>query len=254
MALSWSSRRKILYSGVTIFFLLAVAVYIRIAFFSAVPTCFDGRLNGNEESVDCGGSCSLVCAAATRAPRVLWARAFENGNPGTYAAVAYIENTNQNAGARSVHYTFDLYDANNKLLLEKSGVTDFPPVHTLPIVEPSLSVGNRAVAHVQFSFSSNYPITWNTVPLTSIPSLRVASQQLSPDGTRLDATIENNSLFDAPRVSVIAVLFDTNDVAQATSKSILPLIKSRASEDVTFTWPDAHERIARVEISVLPSF
>jgi hypothetical protein len=107
---------------------------------------------------------------------------------------------------------------------------------------------------VQFSFSSNYSITWNTVPLVSIPSLRVASQQLSSDGTRLDATIENNSLFDASRVSVIAVLFDVDDVAQATSKSILPLIKSHTSEDITFTWPDTHERIARVEISILPSF
>lgn len=253
MTLSWSLRRKLVYSGVTLFVALVVVVYVWVRFFTAAPTCFDGKQDGTETGVDCGGSCSLVCSDAAKAPVVLWARAFSNSDH-TYAAAAYVQNNNGNAAARGVHYAFQFYDASNKLIIERDGTFDIPPVETMPVVEPSIDVGNRQVAHVQFSIDDTYPLVWDTVPAAQIPSLRTSAQQLSRDATRLDATIENNSIFDAPNVTLVAVLFDASGVARAASKSLVPVVPHKSSTHVVFTWPQAVAGIVRTDITILPSF
>ena len=76
MALGWAQRRKFLYYTVAIIIGAVFLIFVYESLFTAPPTCFDKKQNGNEIGVDCGGSCSLVCPSATRAPAVLWARAY----------------------------------------------------------------------------------------------------------------------------------------------------------------------------------
>src|SRR5271154_3129598 len=136
MTLSWSFRRKLVYSGVTFVVALGIAAYVWIAFFNAAPTCFDTKQDGNETGVDCGGSCSLICANVATPPIVEWARVFQSGSGNVYTAAAYVQNNNGNAAARGAHYVFQFYDADNKLITEQDGVIDIPPVSTVPIVVP----------------------------------------------------------------------------------------------------------------------
>src|SRR3990167_18523 len=80
-----------------------------------------------------------------RAPIIVWARAFESA-PQTYTAAAYIQNNNPGAGARQVSYSFQLFDADNALVVERGGTVDLPPVPTIPIIETGINVGYRSVA------------------------------------------------------------------------------------------------------------
>ncbi len=233
---------------------LGAVVLVWFLFFNAPPTCFDGKQNGTEQGVDCGGGCALVCENLSSAPRVVWARAFQNGAPNIYTLAAYVQNTNPSAGAKQVPYIFQLYDAQNKLVAEKTGVVDMPPVQTVPIIVPSVDVGNRTVAHVEFSFASKTPLVWKRVTQEAIPDLRVARQQLAADGSRLDVTVENNSIFDAPKVTLVTILYDANDVARAASVSVVPVIAHKSSADAVFTWPAPNPNILRTEITILPSF
>jgi hypothetical protein len=253
MAISWSGKRRTIYFLILCAFALWIGVYVWVHYFNPAPTCFDGKKNGTELGVDCGGACSLVCANVAKAPLVKWARAFPNG-ASTYTAAAVLENQNGTAAAHSVHYLFQMYDAANILVASKAGVIDVPPVETVPIVEPSINVGNRSVVHTQFSFNATNPVVWGTIPISSIPRMHVTTQQLSQSGTRLDATLKNDSLFDAKNVTVVAILYDQDDVARAASKSTIPVISQSSSMDVTFTWPTQHTNISRTEISILPSF
>ena len=253
MQLSWSFRRKLVYSGVTLVIALALTTYVWLTFFHAAPTCFDNKQNGNETGVDCGGSCALVCQNASRPPIVEWARVFPNGGGSMYTAAAYVQNTNGNEAAHSARYVFQFYDANNHLITEKDGVADLPPVEVVPIVT-QVDVGNATVAHVQFSFDDTYPLVWNIVPAANIPNLRTSTQQLSANGSRLDATIENNSIFDATNVKAVAILFDSSGTALAASQSVIPAITHKSSTNVVFTWPTSNQNIARTEIIILPSF
>ncbi len=233
-----------MYTSVGGIIALMLLIFVYTAFFTAPPLCTDGKQNGTEQGVDCGGGCARVCEAAARAPVVLWARSFEQA-PQTYTAAAYIQNNNVGSGARQVAYTFQLFDQENKLVVDRTGVADLPPVSVIPIIEPNINVGHRVVSRTLFSFSSQ-PV-W--VRAGAPPKLSVSEQQLSNDGSRLSATLSNGDFKDA-RTTVAAVLFDKDGVARAASKSTV-VVPARGSLPVTFTWA-AQEGVVRAEISVLP--
>ena len=245
MALSWSGRRKALYTSVAGLLALMLAIFVYQGLFTAPPLCTDGRQNGDERGVDCGGSCSLLCKSESSPPTVLWSRAFRAA-PQTYTAAAYIKNGNPGAGARHVGYSFQLFDADQKLVVERDGIADLPPVPTIPIIETGINVGNRTVTSALFAFSNE--AVW--VRAGQMPALSASNQQLSPDGSRFDATIHNDSLVSA-RVMVAAVLFDADGVARAASKSTLTL-SPRSSTPVVFTWGEPAANIVRAEITLLP--
>lgn len=244
MALTWSGRRKALYTSVGGILALMLAIFAYTALFTAPPLCTDGKQNGTEQGVDCGGSCARICDAAARAPVVLWARSFEQA-PQTYTAAAYIQNNNVGSGARQVAYTFQLFDQENKLVVDRTGVADLPPVSVIPIIESNINVGNRSVSRTLFSFSSQPQ--WARAG--ELPQLSVSEQQLAKDGSRLSATVSNGSFSDA-RTSVAAVLFDQDGVARGASKSTV-VVPARGSLPITFTWAP-QEGVVRAEISVLP--
>ncbi|MEI7719607.1 MAG: hypothetical protein WCI89_00115 [bacterium] len=251
MTLSWSFRRKLLYAGVSGCIVLLLLLFVWVKFFTAAPTCFDGKKNGGESGVDCGGSCTLVCSSEARAPVVLWARAFPNGQ-GIYTAAAYIQNNNIGKIARNVSYTFQLFDARNILVVEKNGVTDLPPMQTIPIVEPNISVGNRTVAHTLLTFS-DVPV-WESVLPDQIPSFHTSNENFTPDGSSLTATVQNVSSLDESGVAAVAVLFDKDGVARAASKSLIPNLLHKTSAQVYFTWPQGNQDITQAEITLLPAF
>lgn len=222
-----------------------VLIVVYQTLFSAPPLCTDGKQNGDEHGVDCGGSCSVLCKGEARAPVVLWARAFETA-PQAYTAAAYIQNNNLDAGARRVGYSFQLFDADNKLVVDRAGVADLPPVSVVPIVEPGINVGNRTVARALFSFSTE-PV-W--VKAGVLPKLAVSNQKLVADASRLEASVSNDSFNDV-RATVAAVLFDGDGVARAASKSTVS-VPARSSIPVVFTWGEPAQGVVRAEITVLP--
>jgi hypothetical protein len=179
---------------------------------------------------------------------VAWARAFLTA-PGTYTAAAYIQNGNPAGAAKAVRYSFQLFDADNSLVVEREGTADIPPLGVVPIVEPNIAAGSRTVVRTLFSFSG-LPI-WQRVGATELPVLRAQRQLLAADGSRLTATIANESLLPAPRTTVAAVLFDAQGIARAASKSVIS-IDPKSSQDVTFTWPGGTPNIVRAEITILP--
>ncbi len=249
MALSWAKRRKFLYTTVISVIAFVILVFVYVQFFTSTPTCFDGKFNGDEHGIDCGGSCALLCRDETRSPVVLWSRAFEVA-PSTYTAAAYVQNPNIGAAARNVAYSFQLFDANNALVVERIGTINIPPVSTVPFIDPNINVGNRTVARAIFSFSQE-PV-W--VRVSGLVSLRVGNQYLSPDGSQLSATLINDSINDANNVTIAAVLFDAQGVARAASRSVISRVPHKGSQNVNFTWPAGVQNIVRAEITVLPSF
>lgn len=253
--LSWSSRRKFLYTAIAGIFLLAALFFVWNTFFNIPPTCQDNIQNGTELGVDCGGVCSLICGEQSRVPVVLWARAFPNG-VNNYTAAAYLQNNNPHAGAKGVQYSFQLFDEKNELIVEQRGVADIPPLLTVPIVESNINVGNRTVVRTLFLFRST-PV-WHIVPPESLPFVTVGDKNLAPDASRLSATLSNTSTIDTSRITVVAVLFDAQGVARAASKSIVGSLARKSKTSVVFTWPQSANPpaggIVRTEITPLVSF
>lgn len=263
MALSWSERRKYTYSAAGGVIVLLVLWFLYNTFFSAPATCFDGVQNGSEQGVDCGGSCALLCPNQAHTPSVAWMRSFltststgsgqasaDQGN--IYTAAAYIQNQNLDSGARNAAYSFQLFDADNHLIIERDGTASLPPLPNIPIVETNIPTGSRTVARTLFAFSA-LP-SWTKLAADSIPQIKVNNQQLSSDGSRLSLTLQNPTVHDAQNITVIGILYDANGSALAASKSLVPSLAHKASQDVVLTWPQSQPGTVRAEIIVLPSF
>jgi hypothetical protein len=255
MALTWSGRRQVLYSGVGAVLILVILVVFYQTFFTAPATCFDRKQNGDELGVDCGGSCALLCADMARPPVVLWSRSFET-RPGVYSSVAYVQNNNvgSNAGAKSVAYSFTLYDANNILIGHREGTVNIPPVQNVPITETNINVGNSIVSRTLFAFTDDPPAVWNKVPQGGYPQLIITQPTHEADYSKFSAMLLNNTPTPVKNVSVIAILYDQNNTAIETSKSLVPLVNAHSSEPVVFTWPGGVDGVVRSEIIPLASF
>lgn len=247
MRLTWSARRQLLYYAVGSV-VAAIALWWGYnAFFVTAPSCTDGVQNQDERGVDCGGVCSLVCPFDTKPLTVLWARPFLTA-PSIYTAAAYVTNTNVTAGAKNVRYSFQLFDDQNVLVVERDGVINIPPVKVVPIVETGIYVGNRTPTRALFGFADT-PV-WHTA---QTPALHITNVVLAADASSLTATVVNDTLADVRKLVVAAVLFDAKGIALGASKSTIDVPK-KGSQLVTFTWPQGVPNVVRAELTLLPSF
>lgn len=247
--MSWAGRRRFSYAaGIVVFLLLVVGVPLFLQFYER-PNCFDGSQSGDELGIDCGGSCQLLCEFQADDPTILWSRAFETA-PGSYNAVAYVENPNTGAAIDTIAYTFRLFDANNILVAERSGSTFLLPGRVTPIFEADIRTGNRIPVRTFFEFKE--PPVWYAA--NDSPSrLSVVDRALSNLETnpRLDATLVNDSVETFSDVEVVAVVFGTDGNAVATSKTFFERVEKRMARDLVFTWPAPFPK--RVEACVAPA-
>ncbi len=237
--MSWASRRQAQY----IFGLLAFLGFIAFLFFlpslTKAPTCSDGKQNGGERGVDCGGICQRICNADVAEPVILWYRAFPvTGN--FYNLVAYIENSNSGAAVENVSYQFKIYDQNNILIGRRQGSTYIPPNQEFAIFEPRFDADAGQIKSVTFEFTS--PLVWvKKAPTIQTLPIKVEDTTLGGDinSPSLTATISNESIYNLPAFDVIAILYDADHNAINASKTHKDGLLSNDRSLVLFTWPQA---------------
>lgn len=237
--LTWALKRQIFYVVVLILFLSAFGIFILYPTLSKAPTCNDGKQNGEETGVDCGGICSRACIAQVDPISVLWARSFRVV-PGRYNAVAYIVNHNKSSAIAKINYRFRFGDANNIYIGKREGSTFIPAGGNFVVFEPGIDIGNSIPVYTTFEFTE--APNWLQAPKDKLEQLKVAvyNIELSDEKTspRLSATIKNNSLFTIPNVGVIAVLYDATGNAISTSRTFLNRLAPLETSDINFTWPE----------------
>ncbi|MBY0328885.1 hypothetical protein K2Q02_02210 [Patescibacteria group bacterium] len=240
--MNWAERRKFMYMTITLTLLGMIGFLIFRQFVNVVPNCFDGRKNGDEIGIDCGGGCQLYCPYELPGPKVRWVRAFQISSTVTQA-VAYIEHSNSAAASPYLEYTFKLYDEQNTVIAERSGVTFLGPLGRTAIVETLIPTGSVPVARTTITFTD--PIQWKKIPTalitTSIKTDRSIIEQYSYSatqrGTRVVAVVQNDSRFSFNTIDVIAILYDKDDNVITASKNLVPRLAALSSKEVTFTWP-----------------
>jgi hypothetical protein len=241
--MSWASRRQFQYIGGIALFFAIIAFIILYPIITRKPTCFDGKRNGTETGVDCGGICSRVCEASASEPTVLWQRAF-NVSGSNYNLVAYVENQNKNAGVKYISYEFRVYDTDNILIGRRQGYTYIPPNQQFAIFEPRFDAGKSEVKSVRFEFTS--PFIWTKIaPTLALLPIKVDNVILSDIDTSpsMTARINNESVYDLPAFDVITILYDKDKIAVNVSKTHKDGLKSNTSEPLLFTWPSSFPEV-----------
>ncbi len=234
--MTWASRRRAIYGfGVFLFFAIVLGVPFAFWWYEA-PNCTDGEMNGKETAIDRGGNCPLLDERTLIPHAVQWARAFPVRD-GTWSAVAYVENPNDEGGVVSVPYRFKLYDDRNILVAEREGATYIMPSAVTPIFEGGIETGNRSVARAYFEFAA--PLVWERVKDTSrvidVTSKTVTDAETTP---RVTAIVHNTSVADAKDVQFVSIVFDPSGNAIAASRTEIPRLAADEQQTIIFSWPD----------------
>lgn len=200
------------------------------------PTCFDGKKNGNEAGVDCGGACEKVCPFQAADVIIHWDNAFQV-RPSSWSAVAVVENPND-AVAFNVPYSFKLLDEDGILISEVSGQTYIPAGRRFAIYESDISVGNREPVRDFFEFETESAV-WMRSEAPD-PSIEVLETRLSETetGARLFATLGNPQVAPIENIEAVGILYDIDGNMIASSRTFIDEIEGQGERDVVFTWPE----------------
>ena len=244
---SWSQRRKSIYFAGFAAFLLVVAVLPAYLIFYKAPTCFDGKQNGGEKGIDCGGSCVKLCRSQYLDPNIIWARVIEV-KPGLYNALAYIENPNIDAGADSISYIFKIKDSDGVLIYEKNGKTFIPPNKFFAVFEDGIPAGKKIPAKAIFEFTSG--AIWknqeNKEAGINILKKTISREEFSP---RVDATLENATLESISDIEAVAIVYGEDENALGFSRTFIDKLNKGESQNIAFTWPEPFaSNIVKIEI------
>jgi len=252
--MTWALRRQIIYILALVIFLSGLGYLIISPHLEKPPTCTDGKQNGDETGIDCGGSCPLACVSQVDNISVIWSRAFKVV-PGRYNAVAYLENHNKNVAINKIKYRFRFADKNNVYIGKREGSAYIPPSGKFAIFEPAINVGYSIPVYVNFEFTEE-PV-WVTVPQNKIDQLKVSVSNIVLSGENtspvLSAVVKNNSLFNIPDMDLIAILYDANHNAISTSRTYLQNVLGEESRSIGFTWPEPFYGKV-VETEIIPMF
>jgi len=243
---TWASKRKTLYATAfiaAIVFLIALPLFL---IFYEKPTCFDGKMNGRETGVDCGGKCAKVCSADFLSPVITWARSHKIAE-GVYNLGAYIENPNPDGGAVNVPYTFTLYDSAGLPIAERRGTTYIPPYRNIVVFENAVLTNERVPARITFEFDSRIP--WEK-SIQNAEYLVASNGRLTEDGRpRLEAEVHNRNVEAYQNIDVFAILYDINGNVVAFSKTKIDSLAPNQKERAVFTWPlPLTAPVARTEV------
>lgn len=233
--MSWGTRRR--NNIITIFFVVVIGLigYFLFDALYEAPNCFDKKWNGDEIDVDCGGSCSLMCKSQVLNPVINWTRLFQV-SPGVYNVLAYLENPNPNAGIEKVSYKFKVYDNENTLLQERNGSIAILPKSVIPILENTLPVGKLDATRVSFEFTE--PLVWYKQDLKE-NVIAIQDEEITriEDSPRIKATIRNTGIKPIKDLKVIAIVYDLDNNAMASSQTILKTVPSNTNMEIFYAWP-----------------
>lgn len=251
--MSWSSQKKIIYiSTLSLIALVIIGVPVYFKYFNIAPTCFDNKLNQDERDIDCGGVCAKLCPFESRDPILLLERLYY-GSPGTYSALALLENTNQGVFAREVSYAFRIYDKNNILLFEIPGTTFVPPGRVFPIFISPILTGNREAVKAVFQITDSQ-INWERGSFSE-PDLDVVNVSRAGDDnqTIIEADVFNNEVYPVRNTQVVAIVYDNNKNAIRASATKIDYISPKDKARVIFTWNESFTfDISKIDIVPRP--
>lgn len=248
--MDWSTRRKFIYILAVIVTVSAVTVYSLRNVLFPTPTCFDGKKNGYEIGVDCGGICSLKCSSEVNPINVVWSQALET-SPNVYDFVALISNKNIDNTSYQLGYTFIAYDENGNEIATVIGATLVPVNTDFPIIKQNIPLDKKPKeVIVKLSDGSHFVVAEKP---TSPTISTVNTKYEAGDTPRIYSTVVNNKLLAIYNLPIRVVVYDINNNAFAAGETIIDYLDKEDTRDISFTW---HKSFVKVpsKIIIYPIF
>lgn len=233
MQISWTVKKQLVYLSV---FLIAIAIVISFFVLKIIaPTCFDGKQNQNEGGVDCGGVCSKECLGVVKDLTVIWSKPLKISE-NRYDVAALAENRNLFLSAKSVKYQFKFYDDRNILIATREGEIFVNPGQKFAIFENNIDVGARRPAKVFLEFQKD--IKWEIYKGENLGLIVSNKEYKDKPRPVISATLENKTQANIKGVYAVAVVYNEEGNAIASSATKIKEIKRESSAELFFTWSE----------------
>lgn len=252
MAITWAQKRRMWYIGIFTIIIIFFTTLLIAPYFSKPATCTDGEQNGDEQGIDCGGSCITYCEALAFDPVVIWGRSFDSKN-GSYTAAALVENQNINAFVDRLSYEFSLYDSESVFIARREGIGYLLPNGRTLIIESHIETGSRVPARTEFRYT---PVNrWFQVQpwMQDVTNIRIDDRLLTEAETtpKYQAKIINAGSARYVDVYVGVVAYDATGNAVGVSATFIPVLEASEQQTITFTWNAPFENPA-VRFDLIP--
>jgi hypothetical protein len=236
--LSWNKRRQLVYfSSILAFFLvLAIGYYL---YNKPKPSCFDGKENGTETGLDCGGSCLKVCVEEVIPISTIWIRPFEIIS-GQYTVVGVFENRNRDLGVGRLFYKIRLINSFGATVGERSGETFVNPQEKFVIFEPGFDLKGEKPVRVFIDFDQAPNWAKPVAPKSTMSVIRKSLE--IENGARIHAVLTNESPYDLQNIVVPVLLSDESKNTFTGSQTVVDTLARGASVDIYFTWPTVFDQ------------
>ncbi len=235
--MSWRGRRQGTYLGIFGIIVLVVLFILLYPLIVKEPTCSDGKRNGDETGIDCGGGCMMYCAKTVALPRVDYAAVFPVEED-VYNVVVSLTSTVPRAAAREAKYKIYLYDESGKVIKEIPGSTFIPTASQFGVFEAGIRTGARIPKRARFSWGDE-EINFEkiNVDLSKFPiDISSWKRETLLDSERLTVNLTNSALTAIPESDYIVVVYDENDEPIAASKT-RETLNPRSTTTLFFSWP-----------------
>lgn len=241
---SWSRRRKRIILAILFFILIVlVGVPIFLLLYRA-PTCFDGRQNGDESGIDCGGSCQLLCRAESLPLIIKGDARVLTLATSTYQVVALIENANHDAEIYRAEYILKVYDSSSAVPVKTlNGFVYVPAGSVFTIFEGPFTLENSFSPNRAVLEWKNESLVWQK-HVSPQPPLLVKDEVFSRLETnpKLEAMVENQTLENISNIDLTALISDADGNIFAASKTFIESLPAGEKNQIIFTWPRPFER------------
>jgi hypothetical protein len=219
--------------------------------FYRTPTCSDGKQNGDETGIDCGGSCSRLCAPDALPLLSRGDSRIITVASNTYEVLALFKNPNPSASIYRANYTIRIYDQNRRTPIRIiEGSTYIPKDSPVAIFEGPFTESSSTPVAAVLEWSTS-TMVWEKDAKPS-PDISVLDTALAEtEAPRLEASARNNSLRSASNVEFVAVIYDESGNVMASSKTYLDTLPAGATQSIIFSWPRPFPAKAG-SISVIP--
>lgn len=230
--MNWAAKRQAIAIAILVGIVLLLVAIGAFFFLYTPASCIDKKQNQDETGIDCGGSCTTLCVSEALPARIRFVRVLTPVE-GRSDIVAYIDNPNENAEARDVHLTIELYSAAQVRLGSTEVALDLPALSSVPLFMPSIGDGTAAKAFM--SFVGAGPVWTKTTQKAVLPVVKDTALQ-NTNTPRITASLVNPVAKPLRDITIVATVFDESNNAIAATQTFVTELPSQGTVPIVFTW------------------
>ncbi len=236
----WAKKRKLIVYGIILTVILSISISYLLGKLLKDPTCFDGKKNGTEKGIDCGGTCKLACTNEYKDVKISWAKSIEISGD-VYNIAALVENTNKDYRV-DIDYKFNVFSNQGTSIWTSTDKISLNPLEKRVIFKPFQYLGKNVIKNTFFEITNSKAYK-NTGDL-NIDSRKIThyDYKVTNNIPVLSTIISNNTPKESGKLEVVGIVYDKNLNIINFSNSIIDSIKPRKSKKVYFTWQKKFEQ------------